>query len=574
MPSRTFGWVQDASSISNLRRVVEIFDSSTDINTELRDKKILVLVKDKKLKNHFIGLLSSEAIKISYSDLVGRHPSGVPRSESICNGIIQAAIPGQGREFIGDWPANNYLRWAHCVGLITYNKKEDNFKISDEGAALITTSPKSTEEYKILEKAFLSYPPVIRILNLLSDGSHLTKFEIGNKLGFVGEDGFTSLPQNILIRELSLTTNAIEKRTMLSDWEGTSDKYVRMIASWCKQMGWIEQSPKQVTIQIGNKTYQDQIAQAYFIKRKGLEARRKGVGINTQKRIPKRVYWEMLATKAVDRNYVRTRRAHILKLLSTAGKSLKQLKARLAALGFNENIATIEDDIKGLINIGLNVESSSSKYSLRDTVIDLEIPRLPSAESRKSEIQKLIDKCREQLSLVPHDYLVLIEMSFNRNDNRLLEMETIELLINEYGYSGIHLGGASKPDGIIYIESTPNNYGVIIDTKAYLDGFSIPINEKRKMVDYVNKNRSRRGTGWWDEFPKAIREFKFLFVSSSFIGQFRSQLKEISQDTDGTLGSVISTYNMLRLAEKVKSGQHDLISVGTMLGSLDEIKSF
>ena len=33
------------------------------------------------------------------------------------------------------------------------------------------------DEKEILSQAFLSYPPVMRVLNLLADGSHLTKFE-------------------------------------------------------------------------------------------------------------------------------------------------------------------------------------------------------------------------------------------------------------------------------------------------------------------------------------------------------------------------------------------------------------
>ena len=57
------------------------------------------------------------------------------------------------------------------------------------------------KEQELLVNAILAYPPAIRILNLLSetDEAHLTKFEIGQKLGFIGEDGFTSMPQKIFI---------------------------------------------------------------------------------------------------------------------------------------------------------------------------------------------------------------------------------------------------------------------------------------------------------------------------------------------------------------------------------------
>ena len=40
---------------------------------------------------------------------------------------------------------------------------------------------------------FLSYPPFVRLLSLLSENECMTKFEIGCQLGFIGEAGFTSV---------------------------------------------------------------------------------------------------------------------------------------------------------------------------------------------------------------------------------------------------------------------------------------------------------------------------------------------------------------------------------------------
>ena len=166
---------------------------------------------------------------MKYTNLVGTAFN--PRSESRCNGILQAAIKGQRREFIGDWPADNFLRWAHALGFIQFDKNADCFSITEVGLQYVTTKPGTSDETEILSQAFLSYPPVMRVLNLLADGSHLTKFEIGKQLGFVGEDGFTSLPQNILVRSLCQTENSSDRSKMLTDWDGTSDKYARMIAN-------------------------------------------------------------------------------------------------------------------------------------------------------------------------------------------------------------------------------------------------------------------------------------------------------------------------------------------------------
>lgn len=80
--------------------------------------------------------MQNTPLKIKYAELVGT--SFTPRSMSRCNGIIQATVKGQGRDFIGDWPADNYVRWAHCFGLIKYNYTDDTFEITDKGLELAT----------------------------------------------------------------------------------------------------------------------------------------------------------------------------------------------------------------------------------------------------------------------------------------------------------------------------------------------------------------------------------------------------------------------------------------------------
>ena len=131
---------------------------------------------------------------------------------------------------------------------------------------------------KFSPEAFLSYPPVMRVLNLLADGSHLTKFEIGKQLGFVGEDGFTNLPQNLLVIELTQTETPKERREMLANWEGTSDKYARMIAGWLEDIGWVKKEEKLIEVTLGNKVYESGIPQSYRITADGLKARRRGLG--------------------------------------------------------------------------------------------------------------------------------------------------------------------------------------------------------------------------------------------------------------------------------------------------------
>ena len=204
---RTFGWVQDPSDFRSLCDVVAVFDKNSDVHNRLLKRTIPELVEERDGRNRLLKALNEEPLNISYSDLVGT--SFTPRSAARCNGIIQATVSGQVRPFIGDWPADNFVRWAHALGFVKYNYESDTFSITESGLELTHAKTEgydiNPEEKKILTTAVLAYPPAVRVLKLLSEteDTHLTKFEIGKNLGFVGEDGFTSLPQNILIRSLA-----------------------------------------------------------------------------------------------------------------------------------------------------------------------------------------------------------------------------------------------------------------------------------------------------------------------------------------------------------------------------------
>ena len=178
---RTFGWVQDPGKIENLRKVVEVFDYNSETHKELRDKIIPKLVEERDGKSRFINELNKRPLYLKYSDLVGT--AFIPRSSARCNGIVQAVIKGQRRPFISDWPADNFVRWAHALGFISYTYETDSFSITNLGLKYTNSEKGSEEEKEILEYAFLSYPPVVRVLSLLSNGEHLTKFEIGKQLG-------------------------------------------------------------------------------------------------------------------------------------------------------------------------------------------------------------------------------------------------------------------------------------------------------------------------------------------------------------------------------------------------------
>ena len=167
---RAFGWVQDPSNLRSLCDVVAVFDSNSQKHKDLIRIIIPKIVEKLDGRDNLIKALQSTPLKIKYAELVGT--SFTPRSMSRCNGIIQATVKGQGRDFIGDWPADNYVRWAHCFGFIKYNYTDDTFEITDKGLELTnareTGEELSKNEKELLVNAILAYPPAIRILTLLS----------------------------------------------------------------------------------------------------------------------------------------------------------------------------------------------------------------------------------------------------------------------------------------------------------------------------------------------------------------------------------------------------------------------
>lgn len=557
---RAFGWVQDPSNFRSLCDVVAVFDSKSQKHKDLIQNIIPKIIEKRDGCDDFIIALQQTPLKIKYSQLVGT--SFTPRKMSRCNGIIQATIKGQKRDFIGDWPADNYLRWAHCLGFIKYDYANDTFEITENGLELTnahqTSDELSKKEKELLINAVLAYPPAIRILKLLSEteDTHLTKFEIGSQLGFIGEDGFTSMPQKTLVRALENAEPKVRK-TMKADWEGSSDKYARMISSWLEKLGLIEKIPKTITVSNGGNDYTATIGQSYMITALGITALRKSNGKSKHKRIAKNVYWEMFATKGKDREYLRTRRAFILKCLSENKNAISALDIvnYLKSVNLNETEKTVSDDIKGLQNIGINILENNSVFWLDDVINDFIIP-LPQSLA-KSDLTEIKEKIRERLQNLSHEYLSLIDLAYDSKQNRLFEIKTLDLLTEECDYHGLHLGGSRKPDGIIYTNNENCKYGVIIDTKSYSKGYGLPISQADEMERYIGENQTRdkkiNPNKWWEYFADDINDFYFMFISGHFVGNFKSQIERISRNK-GIKGTALSVTNLLLCAEAYKSG--------------------
>lgn len=499
--------------------------------------------------------------RIDYRSLVGT--AFAPRSSARCNGIIQALIPGQRRPFVSDWPANNLIRWAETLGFIKYYAPDDAYSITDFGLRL-TQAGNLDLQFKVIKDAFLRYPPVTRILELLYAQYQtnpreplLTKFELGEELGFRGEDGFTTYPQHLVIQAIAASPQ--DKNKILANWEGSSDKYVRMICGWLRhpRIGWVKQQPKNVSVNIAGQMFTDSVPQSYRITIQGIAAFRKSRAQSRHHCIAKRVLFEMLATKGSDKVYLRTRRALVLRYLRS-WRTLQQIKVYLHSNGL-DNIPerVIQDDIDNFRRIGLNVRrNAKAQLKTSDTVIGLVIPKLPMPQLLPSYITKVKLNLSMRINHVDHSYFDLIDLGFDGKRNMLYELRIVALLNLMANFRVGHLSGGNRPEIIAYHPEINPVSGIIIDAKARAAGFNLPNSERDKMIRYISeyhqKNSSLNPNRWWESFesPSYPQNIRYGFVSSNFIGQFLAQMYYILTQT-GVPGGAITSEKLIEKVDAV-----------------------
>lgn len=571
MANRTFGWIQNPSSTDTLRDILGLFVPGSEFHSYMVNERLPFLASANLFKSpglymEFQKLLRSSR-PIAYDVLKGQGAGGGSRADAKCSGLAQAAVTGQqfkeyevgGRTirtkkpYTDDWTADGFLRWAVSLGFLDYSYSDDTCRITTLGKQLVKAQT-TEEKNAILGRAYLSYPPACRVLGLLLSKGHLTKFEIGSQLGFTDEAGFTSFPQNIWVQAYEESSDAEERKALRSDTEGSSDKYARMICGWLEAIGWVSRTTKTVVETIGMKSYTCDINSAFKITDAGALNYNNALGKGNSKRVAKIVYREMLASKASNANYLRMRRSLILNFLDNhEARTLDEIRRYLASKNIEEELTTIKDDMTGLVNIGLDIRHEGDYYQLNDEIIGL-VPYDKGVVKETTDAIEVKDRVRLKLHNIDHKYLTLIDYAFSGRDNCMdFEVYTIDLLVNELAFSGAHLGGARRPDGIFY----HNRHGVIIDNKAYSKGFTITRHMADEMTRYVQENTERKPernqNQWWTNFADDVSLFNFVFISSLFKGEIEHMLDNIKQST-GVGGSVLTAENLLYFADAIKGG--------------------
>lgn len=572
MKVRTYGWVQNPSDFDNLKLVIQIFDSDSDHYKKLRDRTVQEVIYFSEEKNSLQNKLDLGLEKFTFKDLVGTcrnaagEPSGKKRAEAVADSLIQITVLPQsnktaGKKHTDNWSSSGFLSWGLSLGFLNHCPESDEVTITELGR-LFSRSDADPCRDEYLLQAISSYPPATRVLNILEESKDasgnyvpLSKYQIGSKLGFKGEPGFTSYPHEFAEKALLEEQNKKERKKLLSDFEGTSDKYARMIATWLKKLGLVQIIKPKVVSQDGKVTG---TFQRYTLTAQGVRQIRNINGNSSNARIKKYVFWSMLGTKVENLNYVRTRRAVTLNYL-LKNSSMVNLKEELRSKGFIDSDSIIRADILGFNNIGIRVDYSDDwlHLNLRDRFDPIDIPGLQvTKEIVISERAAQKDRIMENTDL-PLRFYELIDIAYaGKQRNRDFELLTMELLNEAYGFETKSLGGANKPDGIAYLDT----YGVIVDTKAYKNGYGRSKSAEDQMVRYVEENKRRdekiNSTKWWLGFPQSLssQSIYFLWVSSYFINMFSDQILSASARS-GAKGAALSVENLLLGADKYLKGE-------------------
>lgn len=124
------------------------------------------------------------------------------------------------------------------------------------------------------------------------------------------------------------------------------------------------------------------------------------------------------------------------------------------------------------------------------------------------------------------------------------ELATVEIFRKIFGMTAKHVGSiGNTPD--VFVESDAERYCGIIDNKAYENGYSIPGDHRRRMVDeYIPNVEAYAGA----KYPLGF----YSYLSTDFGKKINEQLKSITDET-GVNGSAMPVDLMIDFAQDYAS---------------------
>lgn len=491
-----YGWVQNTSNLSLVRDMVELLDKDG--------------------MNHY------DFMRVVYQYRTAKEPN------------------------LAKWTYDARCRARAIVatGMATLDRRIQGYQITDLGTRLLQ-APKSDkykrnirllteEEIEIFREGILSNPPVVQVLQLLNDNRRnkqkaMSKYDLGQFLGFAGDPGFTHLEPEAVAR----------RGASFNDQEGDADKWARTILSWLIQVKWVKQA--------GYVVYYGKRLPVYTtVPEVDRVLRYKA------KSIVKYVPEEMLCSdKQQLKQIVRKRRFSILQVLSDRKPySLEMIKDKINSK-FEIDIEKLHFELTNLIQAGFKITKEDTYYQLADNLL-LDEDKYTALSKTEKEKQDDIEAAIEKFSVKYEDTIParlidsLIRYGCAGHDNCTDFEGAVSRFFTFIGYETDWLGqGNGRVADVLAKyrdEKPPRSYGIIIDAKAYKK-YNFNAADRRKMKEYIGLH--------FNEFlQQSISKAAFAFISMDFVPE-ESALKEIAEETvvDGT---AIDVYTLLELGNKVR----------------------
>ncbi|WP_394405807.1 restriction endonuclease FokI catalytic domain-containing protein [Streptococcus sp. 20-1249] len=400
----SFGLGQDVSQdLKELVKVVSIFVPKSKIHKWLINKRLKEVVTDSTIQNELIAAIDTDPILITWKQLTGT------RTKGEANSLVQAVFPGQGQRLaIVDWAAQNYVSVAVAFGLLEFHRVSKSFTITDLGIQAVQLYESGNEVAldDFLYQRLLEYPYTAWLLRLLGENpsKQFSKFDLGGNFGFIDEPGFDTAPVEIFlngIAQAKIDQDAEAEKKIKSNFESTSDKYMRWLAGVLVASGLANSTTKKVSHTYNGRTFEITLGAVYQITPKGLTALKQVNGKSRYPRSKKRVMWEFFATKDKKAIAKKTTRSLILKHLS---EKKNPLKASEISKMINSDYPSLEvtpeevlDDCIGINRIGIQIDIVDDKLTLKESLYDFEIPIQKNVVLEKTEIDKFKNKLRSEL---------------------------------------------------------------------------------------------------------------------------------------------------------------------------------
>lgn len=428
-----------------------------------------------------------------------------------------------------------------ATGMVHLDRAIQGYVITDLGKELVK-APKSNvirkknriltdEEKEIFKRGILSNPPVIQVLTLLNEskrqGKSLSKYDIGARLGYAGDRGFTHIEAEYVAR-IGASFN---------DKEGDADKWARTILSWLQQVGWVVPAEK---VEYYGKSLQTYTTTGDVDNILRYDAR------SIEKYVPQ----EMLCSdKNPFSSIVQKRRFAILKALQNRNLTpIVDLTTRINQDGMTIDIETVKFELTSLSQAGFQISHDHDVYCMKDNLI---------LDEQKDAPQKIDASSPDALEKTIEHYVVeyddtiparlvdsLIRYGSTGRDNCAEFEGAVTRFFTFMGYESTQLGqGNGRVADVIarYKDAMmAKSYGLIIDAKAYSKyNFNAP--DVRKMKEYIQLHQQ-------ELMMEMIPKHAYAFVSMDFVPE-ENALNEISGDT-AVNGTAIDVFTLLKLGAK------------------------